>query len=142
MQFKPIKLSIFRSSCNQKRSDIWVLSWTIFGHHVQNTDPQTDGLLLLQPDSSLRAHCLYGCPGFHTPPRLWRKALPRWDMIFTGYNSDAIRFMRDAMNRMKAAMQECIALNMKKMFSLLYFRIRISEQQWVFFKQEAQLNVT
>ena len=76
-----IKSFFFRCAGQKKRSDLWVLSRALPRHNFHNQDQEKDTLLLLQPDSSLCAHCLHGCSRLHPAPRLGGEAVPRWRKI-------------------------------------------------------------
>ena len=69
----------FRSACYAKWSDLRVLSRALPGHNLHHQAASKNLVLLLQPDSSLRAHRLHGCSWLHPPTWLGREAFLRWE---------------------------------------------------------------
>ena len=76
-------LTLFRSACKAKRSDLRVLSGALPGHNLHHQAASKNLVLLLQPDSSLRAHRLHGCSWLHPPTRLGREAFLGWETSFS-----------------------------------------------------------
>lgn len=70
-----------RHARKEKHHRLPVLSGAVRRRHVHNSNPAADALLLLQSDSSLRAHLLNGAAGLHAAAGLWREADTRSDHL-------------------------------------------------------------
>ena len=68
----------WRCSCRETWDDLWLLSGSIPGHHLQDPHQAEDSLLLLQSHHSLCSHRFHGCARLHSSLWLWRKTLSWW----------------------------------------------------------------
>ena len=70
--------SALRCSWKTERSYLWVLPWTIPGHHLHHQDQAENSLLLFQLDRALSLDLLHGGPRLHSSSGLWREVITRY----------------------------------------------------------------
>ena len=74
---KTLKYPNCRSSGQEERGEVRVLSGPLPGHHLHHQDQAEDSLLLLQSDRPLHPHRQHGCARLHPPPGLRGETVPR-----------------------------------------------------------------